>query len=290
LTVDAFLKPNHQILHLLIRVPRPASWASTCPKEVWVIWRSIASIRRFGQPRRDDRRPLYLRERQSPDVTTDRVGARLLPFDTSFNSYETALSGSTGPALPVDTQIYWLQGSVDALIEYRFSPRPRRFVRTGLTGLRAGSNRVALFPPTAAFAFVSFLGDPAMYGSIRAGTKRTGLLQGRCAARPRHPRSVALRTLRADCFPTGCDRCRWCWRVGVGQFVTSLVIAYGPDATGVWLALVSTLMAHFFSAVAIENIASATMIGAGRLSISVAAASAFPSPCVRWLSSPATIG
>jgi hypothetical protein len=43
---------------------------------------------------------------------------------------------------------------------------------------------------------------------------------------------------------------------GAGQFVTSLVIAFGPDATGVWLMpVVSTLMAAFLLGFAIENMA-----------------------------------
>ena len=119
LTVDAFLKPDHQILRLLIRVPLSGLMGIDMPKEgvgYLALDRIEPSLRKAAMQMTGG---LYIYENgnrlTSPRIVSTRIS---LPFDTSFNSYETAFAELTGPGLPIDTQIYWLQGSVDALIEY----------------------------------------------------------------------------------------------------------------------------------------------------------------------------
>jgi hypothetical protein len=261
LTVDAFLKPNHQILHLLIRVPLAGLMGIDMPKEgvgYLALDRIDPSLRTAAKQMTDG---LYIYENgnrlTSPRIVSAHVS---LPFDTSFNSYETALSALTGPGLPVDTQIYWLQGSVDALIEYPIQSEASAFsFRTGLTRLAPQVTTALRFlPPDGSVRSFSFLGDP---GNVWLDPRwyQAALVFFKDGAR--HVLGIRDQWLFALCVLIAFYRLRSLPMVlasfGVGQFVTSLVIAYGPDATGVWLMpLVSTLMAAFLLGFAIENIAS----------------------------------
>jgi hypothetical protein len=260
LTVDAFLKPEHHTLNLLIRVPLSGLMGIDMPKEgvgYLALDRIDPSLRQAARLMAEQ---LFIYENgtrlSSPRIVSTRVS---LPFDTSFGSYDTALAHLTGPGLPVDTQIYWLQGSVDALIEYPIaSDRSDFSFQTRLTRLAPQVTTALRFLPadgsTRAFAFVGDPGtiwlDPYWYRTAQVFFKE-GFA---------HLLGLRDQWLFAFCMLIPFARLRSLPIVlasfGVGQFVTSLVIAFGPDATGVWLMpLVSTVAAAFLMGFSIENIA-----------------------------------
>jgi hypothetical protein len=260
LTVDAFLKPDHHTLTLLIRVPLSGLMGIDMPKEgvgYLALDRIDPSLRKAATLMADQ---LFIYENgtrlRSPRIVSMRIS---LPFDTSFGSYDTALAHLTGPGLPVDTQIYWLQGSVDALIEYPIASDHSDFsFQTALTRLAPQVTTALHFLPadgsTRAFAFVGDPGtiwlDPYWYRTAQVFFKE-GF---------KHVLGLRDQWLFAFCMLIAFYRLRSLPMLlasfGVGQFVTSLVIAFGPDATGVWLMpLVSTVSAAFLLGFSIENIA-----------------------------------
>jgi hypothetical protein len=260
LTIDAFLKPERQALKLLIRVPLSGLMGIDMPKEgvgYLALDRIDPSLQKAAAMMADQ---LFIYENGarlgSPRILSTRVS---LPFDASFGSYETALAHLTGPSLPIDTQIYWLQGSVDALVEYPIgSDRSDFSFRTGLARLAPQVTTALHFLPadgsTRAF---TFLGDP---GTIWLDPYWYRTAQVFFEEGFTHVLGLRDQWLFAFCMLIAFYRLRSLPMVlasfGAGQFVTSLVIAFGPDATGVWLMpLVSTLMAAFLLGFSIENIA-----------------------------------
>lgn len=140
-TVQAFLKPEGNRLHLLVRVPLEAMRDINFPE--------------FG--------PGYLDMERSapllPDAATLWIsgfiqmyeGATLLPkpavmatrismpADRSFTTYEDAMAHLKSPPLGNDTEIYWNQPSMDVLFDYpitsdrsEFSINPGGLARLGL--------------------------------------------------------------------------------------------------------------------------------------------------------------
>jgi hypothetical protein len=162
-TVQVLLKPEGQRLRVLVRAP-------------------LKAMRDVEYPMRGpDRLDLARADTVLHDAATiwlvdnidlyegDNVlgGAHLaavrasLPADRSFTSYDDALAHVTGAPLPADTELYWSQGLIDALIEYPiqsdrsdFSIDPR-FARLGqrtVTVLR-------FLPPGGAVRAFEYPGD-----------------------------------------------------------------------------------------------------------------------------------
>jgi hypothetical protein len=260
LTVDAFLKPDHQVLRLLIRVPLSGLMGIDMPK-VGVGYLALDQIEpslRKAATQMAGGLDLYENGRRlsAPRIVATRIS---LPFDTSFAAYDAALASITGPGLPVDTQVYWLQGSVDALIEYPIQSESSAFsFRTGLTTLAPQVTTALRFvPPDGSVRSFAFLGDP---GTVWLDPRWYQAAQVFFKEGIRHVLGIRDQWLFALCLLIAWHRLRSLPLVlasfGVGHFATSLVIAYGPDATGVWLMpLVSTIMAAFLLCFAIENIA-----------------------------------
>ena len=116
--VQAFVKPEGERLHLLVRLPLVLLLDLDLPKQgpgyldlahmdealqaaAVVAAQEIALFE-------DDRRLSY-----------QRAATRIsLPSDTSFSSYDQALAHLNGPKLPIDTTVFWNQGFFDAHIEY----------------------------------------------------------------------------------------------------------------------------------------------------------------------------
>src|SRR5215831_14449256 len=163
LTVDAFLKPEHHALKLLIRVPLSGLMGIDMPKEgvgYLALDRIDPALQKAAQQMANSVEIYENGNRlSSPRIISTRVS---LPFDSSFASYDAAFSHLTGPGLPVDTQVYWLQGSVDALIEYPIqSDRSSFSFRTGLTTLAPQVTTALRFlPRDGSVRSFSFLGDP----------------------------------------------------------------------------------------------------------------------------------
>lgn len=164
--VQAFVRPEGQQLHLLVRVP-------------------LASIRDVEFPQRGDglldlaRADESLRDgaqvwiAQEIDAYEDGVllpAPRLvavraaLPSDRSFASYEAAFAHLTGPPLAATTTLYPGQALLDVLLEYpirsersRFSIRPR-LARLGVNTVTA----LRFKAPDAPERAFEYAGDPGL--------------------------------------------------------------------------------------------------------------------------------
>jgi hypothetical protein len=87
-----------------------------------------------------------------------------LQSDKSFETYDTAFAHLTGPRLPNDTQVYWQQTYVDAMLEYpiqsdksKFSFRPR-FTQLALRVI----TDLQFLPPNGTTHSYEFLDDPGL--------------------------------------------------------------------------------------------------------------------------------
>lgn len=165
-TVQMFVKPEGQRLHVLVRVPLKAmrdilfpqrgpgyldiERASALLPDAAKLW--IAGF--FEVYEGDTLLP-------NPQVVATRIS---LPSDLSFTSYEGALVHITGAPLPESTDVYWDQTMMDVLFESpiqsesaRFSIQPR-FARLGLRVITV----LRFLPPGGAIRAFEFDGDPGI--------------------------------------------------------------------------------------------------------------------------------
>src|SRR5437762_6817933 len=133
-TVHAFVKPEGERLHLLVRVPLKAMRDVDYPRRgagQLDLALADAALRNAATLWIADSVELYENEVRlaSPRAADARVS---LESDKSFASYEQALAHLAGPRLPSNMELYWEQGLLDVLFEYPigsdrsdFSLRPR---------------------------------------------------------------------------------------------------------------------------------------------------------------------
>jgi len=165
-TVQAFLKPEGQRLHLLVRAPLAAMRDVRFPTRgpIYLDLASVdAPLRRAANLWIADAVELYEDDARlpSPRLVAARVS---LPSDGRFGRYEDALAHVTGPPLPDNTELYWSQGMLDVLFEYpihsegsRFSIHPG-FGRLGLRVVTA----LRFLPPGGAVRAFELEGDPGL--------------------------------------------------------------------------------------------------------------------------------
>ena len=150
ITVRAFIKPEGQRLRLLVRVPLEAMRDVTFP----LIGPGYLDLSRADEALRDAA-VLWIGQEVSlyedgarlavPDLAAVKVS---LPTDAAFRDYNTALAGTTGPGLPLDTRIYWQQAMLDVLFEYRItSDRSEFSIVPGLERLGMRVSTVLRFLP-----------------------------------------------------------------------------------------------------------------------------------------------
>jgi len=165
-TVQMFVKPEGQHLHILVRVPLKAMRDIIFPQrgpgyldiertapllpgsaKLWIAG--------FFETYEDD---TLL---PNPEVVATRIS---LPSDFSFLSYETALAHVTGPPLTDSTDVIWDQTMLDVLFDTpiqseraRFSIQPR-FARLGLRVITV----LRLVPPGGEVRAFEFDGDPGL--------------------------------------------------------------------------------------------------------------------------------
>jgi hypothetical protein len=165
-TIQMFVKPDGDRLHLLVRVPMTAMRDLDFPTlgpGYLDIENAEFSLRNAALLWIANDVRLYENDTDlgNPQLVAARVS---LPSDRSFEGYDEALANIMGPPLPNDTSIYWNQGLLDAHFEFpiesdqsEFSIHPqleRLGVRT-LTVLR-------FLPPGDVVRAFEYLGDPGL--------------------------------------------------------------------------------------------------------------------------------
>jgi hypothetical protein len=165
-TVQTFLKPEGQRLHLLVRVPLSAMLDVDYPKR----GQGFVDLARADAWLRDaatlwiaDNLELHEGDTRLPYPQVVDVRASLAS-DPSFRSYEEALAHVTGPRLPNGTDFVWNQGLLDVLFEYpiqsdrsEFSIQPK-FARLGIRTVTV----LRFLPPGGAVRAFEFAGDPGL--------------------------------------------------------------------------------------------------------------------------------
>ena len=165
-TVQMFVKPESQHLHVLVRVPLKAMRDIFFPQR----GPGYLDIER-ATPLLPDAAKLWIAGffevyegdtlLPNPQVLATRIS---LPSDLSFTSYEGALAHITGAPLPESTDVYWDQTMMDVLFDSpiqsesaRFSIQPR-FARLGLRVITV----LRFLPPGGAIRAFEFDGDPGI--------------------------------------------------------------------------------------------------------------------------------
>jgi hypothetical protein len=164
--VHAWLKPEADRLNLLVRVPLEAMRDIQFPQR-GPGYLDIAAadnlLRDAAQIWIANGIELYEGDRR---LTGKRVAAvRVsLPSDRSFQSFDAAYAGVTGPRLPADTQLFWTQALLDVLIEVPITSAESRFAispELARLGLRTVTALKFLAPDGAVRAF-EFSGNPGL--------------------------------------------------------------------------------------------------------------------------------
>lgn len=165
-TIQAFLKPEGDRLHLVLRVPLKAMRDIDFPKSglgFLDFERADPFLRDAATMWISDAIELY--EGDVPVPKPPVVAARVsLESDRSFDSYEDAVAHVEGTRLPNTTELYWDQGMLDVLFQYpihsdrsEFSIHPR-LDRLGLRVVTV----LRFLSPTGVVRAFEFLGDPGL--------------------------------------------------------------------------------------------------------------------------------
>lgn len=165
-TVQAFVKPQGDRLHLLVRVPLKAMRDIEFPERgpgYLDLARADALLPDAATLWISDFIEVYEGETRlpKPQVVATRVS---LQSDRSFISYEEALAHLTGPRLPDATNVYWGQAMLDVLFDYQIqSDRSYFSIHPGLARLGLRVVTVLRFlPPRGAVRAFEFAGDPGL--------------------------------------------------------------------------------------------------------------------------------
>jgi hypothetical protein len=118
--VQMFVKPQGHTLQVLVRVPLTTYTDAEYPRRAgdYVdLAKADPSLRAAATVILLETLTMYEGDRQLP--TPRIVSVRMsLDSDTSFASYDMALTHVTGSPLPPDTNMFWEQGKLDVLFEY----------------------------------------------------------------------------------------------------------------------------------------------------------------------------
>jgi hypothetical protein len=125
--VQAFVKPENDRLHLLIRVPLVLLTSFALPKR-GPGYIDLANVdEALQRAAASTGRQIDLEEDGVAVVPAILQGRISLLSDRSFQSYEAALAHLQGPPLPLDTDLFWNQGFFDAHLEYPIRSAHSRF-------------------------------------------------------------------------------------------------------------------------------------------------------------------
>jgi hypothetical protein len=165
-TVLAFVTPEGQRLHVLLRVPlesmRDVDFPLLGPgyldiararpllPQVARAWLVSSMILYEGDVRLD-----------APRIVGTRIS---LPSDRSFTSYAAAVAHLVGAPLDVSTQIFWKQALLDVLVDYPITAATSRFsIDPTFARLGVRTTTVLRFlPPNGAERAFEYVGDPGL--------------------------------------------------------------------------------------------------------------------------------
>jgi hypothetical protein len=165
-TVQAFVKPDGERLHLLVRVPLKAMRDVAFPETKG----GYLDVEKLA-PLLPDAATLWISNfvvlyEGDTRLSKPAVAATQISFasDRSFESFESAFAHITGPRLPNSANVVWDQVLFDVLFEYPIrSDRSEFSIRPGLNRLAAQVLTVLRFlPPGGAVRAFEFQGDPGL--------------------------------------------------------------------------------------------------------------------------------
>lgn len=166
-TIRSFVKPEGTTLRLLVRTPLEAMRDVDIPRKNAA---GAIDLTRIDNEIRDaamlwigDFVKIYENDVQlgAPTLVAARVSD---PGDKSFANYTDALALTTGPPLPPDSEVYWNQGLLDILFEYKIqSDRSEFSIDPGLEGLGLRViNVIRFLPPASPERAFEFPGNPGI--------------------------------------------------------------------------------------------------------------------------------
>ncbi|HWW83372.1 MAG TPA: HupE/UreJ family protein [Vicinamibacterales bacterium] len=172
-TIQAFLEPEGNRLHVLVRVPLVAMRDMDYPRR-GALGSGMLDVSRADSTLRDaatlwvaDDVEMYeqvgMSDVRLPYPTVANVQASL-PSDRSFLSYDGALAHVTGPPLPADTEFLWSQGLLDIHFVYPIQSENSRFsmhAKLDRLGLRTLTVLRFITPDGGVHPF-EFPGDPGL--------------------------------------------------------------------------------------------------------------------------------
>lgn len=259
IVIQAFVKPEGERLHLLIRVPLILLLNLDLPKQ----GPGYLDLAHIDDPLQvaaataadeialfeDDRRLAYQRA----------VTSISLPSDKSFSSYAEALAHLEGPKLPVHTRVFWNQGFFDAHIEYPIASDRAAFSLRVMVAPGLGERlktMVQFLPPEGSVRAYQLVGDmgrvaldprwhQAAWTFVKSGFHH--ILQGIDYLLFLFCLVIPLRRLRSLVIVVT--------SFTLAHSITLIASAYGLVPPGKWFPpLVETLIAASILYMAIENV------------------------------------
>jgi hypothetical protein len=259
--IQVFLRPEGQVLRLLVRAPLASM--NDIPWPTSGVFLNLAdpemplALRDGAKDWIADRIDVY-EESAGPGVPRLAAVRVSLPSDTSFDSYDGALRSLLGPALPSDTEVVKSQAMVDALLEYPIRSARSRFSidpHYRLLGLKA-LTVLRFVTADGAERALEFHDDP---GLVRLDPRWFQAVRLFVAEGFRHILSGTDHLLFLFCLVIPFRQFRQLLAVvtafTVAHSITLIASAYnmGPDA-GWFPPLVETLIAASIVYMALENI------------------------------------
>jgi hypothetical protein len=165
-TVQAFVRPSGNRLHLLVRAPLKAMRDIEFPKR-GPGYLDLARVEPFLHDAATmwvaDAVEIYESESRLPRPRLVAVRASI-ESDRSFASYEEAVAHVAGPRLPAGMEVPWEQVLLDAWLEYPIQSDQSDFsIRSGLARLGLRVVTVLRFvPPTGVVRAYELVGDPGL--------------------------------------------------------------------------------------------------------------------------------
>jgi hypothetical protein len=140
----AFVKPDGERLHFLVRIPLSMLLNIGLPKR-GPGYLDLAQIDdALDRAAAATARELVLYENGTPLVPESASARISQPSEEAFGSYEEAAAHIAGPPLPKTANVFWNQGHFDLHLEYPITAEDSRFALDMLAGA-ALSNRTKLF-------------------------------------------------------------------------------------------------------------------------------------------------